>query len=448
MEKPSLNDQTPGTEAPPPSTDLPVARPGKLFFSSWFRKILILAIILVLLVWLAIALGRRGELGWGRTTPSPFLTPLPQNPAVPIKIVDGNVSRIKSSGEIEILVDKTDYQEQGVTAFRKVKISPDDKKICFLAETVTPVWLYYAQLDGEVRRVGLGKNCFWSPDSQKIAFNNHTTDVSPVNILLYDTVTHSQTNLTKNTAAAGYVRHYGEPQWSDDGQTIRASYSSMETIGGAAGESGEVLIALATGEVTSTPSQTTPEAQRVSSDQWYYVKLKLKASDNEPLVETHYPLREYLQEILELTEENIAQLEVVYDTREGNPSRNDISIYNFNYYVKNEQVDPTTVYTDDYTTVQVGTVDRRTVGYLADADYCEKDSDCTIRHNFCTYGSFNYYHPYQDLWGCPVVTDEEGNTFGAPDEERGCETVVKYQSSKCLDNTCTAQGRSVDCVTP
>ena len=76
--------------------------------------------------------------------------------------------------------------------------------------------------------------------------------------------------------------------------------------------------------------------------------------------------------------------------------------------------------------------------YLADTKYCQQDSDCQYRANFCTIGAFNPYHQFTTPWGCGP-----GDFEGLGDSEEiltrlGCKTdfEVKYDSLKCINNSC------------
>ncbi len=76
--------------------------------------------------------------------------------------------------------------------------------------------------------------------------------------------------------------------------------------------------------------------------------------------------------------------------------------------------------------------------YLADPKYCQQDTDCLYRANFCTIGAFNSYHQFIVPWGCGTG-DFEG--LGNSEELRaslGCQTdvEVKFDSLKCISNRC------------
>jgi len=112
-----------------------------------------------------------------------------------------------------------------VQEFIKAKLSPDGYRLCFLAQTITPIWLYVSESSGKgVRKVAVAKNCVWSHDSLQVAFNNQTTDVSPVDINHYHYQTGVLTNFTKEKSSEEVIRIYQKPKWSDDDKFITAKY--------------------------------------------------------------------------------------------------------------------------------------------------------------------------------------------------------------------------------
>lgn len=135
----------------------------------------------------------------------------------------------KSDGDTEILVNKDDFTQDSVTEFTQVNVSPDGQKICFLGATMAPTWMYYADVDGSnAEKTAVAKNCVWSPNSQKIAFNNHTTDVSPVNVLVYDLAQDQQVNLTKSKQSTNRFRIYQKPRWVEDSVKLRADFETFD----------------------------------------------------------------------------------------------------------------------------------------------------------------------------------------------------------------------------
>lgn len=182
--------------------------------------------------------------------PSPLstTTPIPPKPFQQVQIINSNVCLRKENGQVEVLVDQENFAS--ISRFADVSVSPDQKKICFLGHTATPIWLFWANIDGsEAIQVAPAKNCVWSPDSQKIAYNNHVTDVSPVDVYLFYLTTQESQNLTQRAVEQGYLRFYETPRWSPDGQKISAKFTTIELPDERTRKKGLSEINLSTGEI-------------------------------------------------------------------------------------------------------------------------------------------------------------------------------------------------------
>lgn len=77
--------------------------------------------------------------------------------------------------------------------------------------------------------------------------------------------------------------------------------------------------------------------------------------------------------------------------------------------------------------------------YLADPKYCQQDSDCQYRANFCTIGAYNAYHQFAGPWGCgPADLEGLGNSNELA-TNMSCQDVgMKYDELKCVSNSCKA----------
>lgn len=170
-----------------------------------------------------------------------------------IKIIDGSIYRIYSSGKAELLVDKDDsqFKTNYIQGFTDVKISSDKAKICFTGWPPAPApMLYYTNLiNNETIQIGGGKNCFWSPDSQKIAYINYATDISPIDIFVYDTLSRETKNLTENAAQGGHIRYYKSPTWIDKIKLF-GDFVSVEMPEGTTKTEGISTVNVLTGEIT------------------------------------------------------------------------------------------------------------------------------------------------------------------------------------------------------
>ncbi|MBW6441594.1 hypothetical protein K0B04_01620 [Patescibacteria group bacterium] len=101
------------------------------------------------------------------------------------QIIDNNIVQVVSPNEAKIVLKGDDIEDSH--SISDLSVSPDGKNLCFLVRTIVPVWLYIYDLENEnLIKVATAKNCFWSPDGNYIAYNNHTTDVSNTDVYLYN----------------------------------------------------------------------------------------------------------------------------------------------------------------------------------------------------------------------------------------------------------------------
>jgi hypothetical protein len=206
---------------------------NKVAFPAIFVIIIIAALALIFLTKTGFTLPGQSEDSWK------------------VKIIDGNIYKVYSSTKKELIVSTTDIKGEMIQSFIAVELSPDRSKICFIGQSMVPQWLYYASSDGTgITKVGLGKNCVWSGSSKKIAYNNHTTDVSPVNVLVYDLAQAKTTNYTKSVQSENLFRAYTTPIWSSDDKTVTSEFSSLALDGTGTSKRGTSVIDLASGKVS------------------------------------------------------------------------------------------------------------------------------------------------------------------------------------------------------
>lgn len=182
-------------------------------------------------------------------TPTPNFTP------DQVQIKNGNVVRVRPTGEESILINKENYQSTGITGFSSVAVSPDNNFICF--ESVPPApepALYYANVDGtNVTEVSPNRqSCNWHPESNMLAYNNYPAETGAVNIFLYDVATGEETNLTSEVAADA-ARQYSVDGFSQDGATLTCSFAELNSAGEPVSQ-GECEIEVQTGAYTELAS--------------------------------------------------------------------------------------------------------------------------------------------------------------------------------------------------
>lgn len=140
-----------------------------------------------------------------------------------LEIRNNDIVEVVSPDAVNLIIDgsKIDNME----SLSDLTVSPDGKKICFLVHTITPIWLYTANVDGSnIKKIDLAINCVWSPDGTKVSYNNHTTDVSDTNVYVYYLTSGKIRNLTETPQQIGSVKIYEKPEWLSNSK-IKAAYT-------------------------------------------------------------------------------------------------------------------------------------------------------------------------------------------------------------------------------
>ena len=88
------------------------------------------------------------------------------------------------------------------------------------------------------------------------------------------------------------------------------------------------------------------------------------------------------------------------------------------------------------------------VDKLINPRYCQTDSDCSFRSNFCSQGAYNEYHLFYTPWGCggPGEFQDLGDASGLCDFDKQPE--LKYDSVSCVSNQCQMVNPKTVCVEP
>jgi hypothetical protein len=174
-----------------------------------------------------------------------------------VVIVEGDVVLLQVEGKDRItytpLVEHSDYPD--ITGFWDLSISPNKKGICFHGSPIAPVvQMYYSDIDGSnVTEIGYGKGCKWSPDSSKIAFIDHVTDVSPVSVYVFEVNSKAVKTIwsREDSDSAGAEALYLDvPNWVDN-HTLVCDFILLEDVGDSLSpddSSGRVIFNLLTGE--------------------------------------------------------------------------------------------------------------------------------------------------------------------------------------------------------
>lgn len=199
----------------------------------------------------------------------------------------------------------------------------------------------------------------------------------------------------------------------------------------------------------------------------YLVKLQRKPNTDPPKAEY---IPQYLTGLLQLPlssrfidagfpfmYNSKREISNTWDTRQPKPLELIEEPFKRNYYLllPKGTLDTAQKYENDSIFATVERSDPLVLPYLNDSKYCQRDSDCAIGYNFCSYGSFNSYKlaPFGP-YGCGGGSDADyvlsngiNYSFGVQeDPELGCITQVKYASAQCIINRCIGQGRTVSCA--
>lgn len=181
---------------------------------------------------------------------------------------------------------------------------------------------------------------------------------------------------------------------------------------------------------------------------FYRIDIAPIAPGSEPTEEEYRYLGEYLLDRLNLSDEVSYANEtfsIHYDVREGNPTDNGASKFDHTYFVATVvEIEAPQTLQDEYTTIQITPLDADMSLYLA-SNYCQVDADCSIRNSVCSYGAYNHYQGYLEVFGCGPATDDTGYRFGEFDEALGCVTDVTYAGATCVQNQCQGVDRQVIC---
>ncbi|HUU40444.1 MAG TPA: hypothetical protein VMW42_05860 [Desulfatiglandales bacterium] len=211
---------------------------------------IILIIIALVIVGIVFVLLNRNETQ-KRESSEPWQSEQAGEEAWDVKIIKGDIYKVYESTKNELLVSTTDIKDEVIESFIAVGLSPDKLKICFVGQSMVPQWLFYANIDGSgITKIGLGKNCVWSNNSQKVAYNNHTTDVSPVNVLVYDLALKKTINYTADVQSENLFRAYKVPVWSRDDSQITSEFSSLAMDGTGTTGKGVSVIDLKSGKIS------------------------------------------------------------------------------------------------------------------------------------------------------------------------------------------------------
>ncbi len=92
-------------------------------------------------------------------------------------------------------------------------------------------------------------------------------------------------------------------------------------------------------------------------------------------------------------------------------------------------------YQTDGVNVEITKMDPQYISYIKDADYCQQDSDCRIRTEFCSVGAFNNF---SQMTNVPVFGCEFGMNY--PDEDQ---FELGVEAGKAFAKTCKKNEKTI-----
>jgi len=220
--------------------------------------------------------------------------------------------------------------------------------------------------------------------------------------------------------------------------------------------------------VTNEEKATTEKMinDNITAENFYRVQLQLNSGVSEPKPDdfngdySTSNLGDYLVNILQLGKptanisyDNFFYL-IAYDSTQGEPYGN-ASKFNSDYYIFLKSgvgvIDLQKTYKNAEFSAVVSKASPKLLPFIKNPNYCELNTDCLVRNNWCDYASFNKFKTFR-LGGCeygnyPQENEKELSATCPPAIDPMVSPYeVKYTGSKCISNKCVAQNREVKCV--
>ena len=236
---PPSETKTP-TPTPFPIPSSPLMKPTSNLTGrpGGFRTFVIFALVIIVIIYGVVAYLyfqnrniEKDEEG-DNQTPQDQISPTPEFSADQVKIQDGSVVSDKPGTELQILINKDDYESTGITGFAKVTVSPDNTNLCFESWPPAPEpALYLSRVDGsEVTEVSPNRQgCIWASNGSKIYYINTAASSSPVNIYSFVLSSKSEENLTIGTIPEGVIRRFGIVGLSADSSKLICKYEDIDS---------------------------------------------------------------------------------------------------------------------------------------------------------------------------------------------------------------------------
>ena len=161
-----------------------------------------------------------------------------------VTILGNDIYTLSPSGNADkVLFELSNFSNDYVVKFSDITVSPNNASFCFLGHLVDGKTNIYAASIGGVglSKVGVGKNCVWSPDSTHIAYNNYEGSRDLSDVFVYRVKDGSTKNYTVGTAPENTARSFSTPAWKDS-STLKLEYKEFSLSSGQPRNSGELFL--------------------------------------------------------------------------------------------------------------------------------------------------------------------------------------------------------------
>lgn len=171
-----------------------------------------------------------------------------------VKIIDGSVYRVSAIGKKELLLDKQNYQDKGVSNFIEVSLSPDKSNVLLFAQGgISIPFLYYTPLFKiNMQYIDITQEAVWSHNSRYIAYINGPAEaLTNSEIHIYDTTLNKKIDISNKPTIKNLSYDYltfTNISWSEDDSGIKVHYIARggeaprgETLG-----EGDIILPLVT----------------------------------------------------------------------------------------------------------------------------------------------------------------------------------------------------------
>ena len=226
---------------------------------SKFKLIIGILIVLTLIIYAVVGYlyyqnqGAKSDKEESTAQLTPVATPTETPLVYTYEIENGSVVKTSSTGGSEVIIAKDDHESTGIVGFTNVVLSPNEENICFwsLPPALEP-GLYYSTATGSAVTLirEKVKNCLWSYDGTKVAYEDDTAQNVEALVYIYDRSTNKEISLTDTSTVLGIYRRYNIDSWLENDSKLLCSYEEVNNASPGASVEGTCEINALSGKVT------------------------------------------------------------------------------------------------------------------------------------------------------------------------------------------------------